>query len=168
MGLLLLGENLCNIHKYGFVFDLIGDQPWLTLSWRLSLSYRTQSIDLHSNHWAGFYMIETSVMNELIRILVSANCHLLNGLRHVYGLSLHEKCLNKKLFLVRIFLYLDWCSVYFLYSVQIQENADHSYMDFFHALYALDMSCILLIQLRNLEKLWTTLLLRFQWKIEKL
>ena len=167
MGLLLLRENLCNIHKYGFVFDLIGDQPWLTLSWRLSLSYRTQSIDLHSNHWAFLY--DRNIRHERVNSYPSI-CKLSPSkwVRHVYGLSLHEKCLNKKLFLVRIFLYLDWCSVYFLYSVQIQENADHSYMDFFHALYALDMSCILLIQLRNLEKLWTTLLLRFQRQIEKL
>ena len=54
MGLLLLWENLCNIYKYGFVFDLIGDQPGLTLSWRLSLSYRTHSIDLHSKSLSRF------------------------------------------------------------------------------------------------------------------
>ena len=37
----------------------------LTLSWRGFLSYRNHSIDLLWNQWTGFYMIGTSVMNDL-------------------------------------------------------------------------------------------------------
>ena len=37
-------------------------ETYLTLSWRRSLSYRNQSIDMQ---WTGFYMIGTSVMKEL-------------------------------------------------------------------------------------------------------
>ena len=45
--------------------------PWwnkewcLTLSWRKSLSYKNQSIDLLCNQWTGFYMIGTSIIKEL-------------------------------------------------------------------------------------------------------
>ena len=42
-----------------------------TLSWRRSISYRNQSIDLFcksANQWTGFYMIGTSVVNELTDI----------------------------------------------------------------------------------------------------
>ena len=38
----------------------------LTLSWRRSLSYWNQSIDLLYKQWTVFYMIETSVMKKLI------------------------------------------------------------------------------------------------------
>ena len=48
----------------------------LTLSWRRFVSYRSQSItlhsksiDLHSNQWTSFYMIETTVMKELMNCI---------------------------------------------------------------------------------------------------
>ena len=37
----------------------------LTLSWRRSLSYKNQSIDLE-NQWNGFYMIGTSIMISIL------------------------------------------------------------------------------------------------------
>ena len=55
------------IHKLKIHF--LGETESLTLSWRGSLSHRNRFIDLlwscSANQWTGFYMTETSVVNEL-------------------------------------------------------------------------------------------------------
>ena len=92
----------------------------LTLSWRRSLSYRNQSIDLHSksmDRYLNNRHLGHERVSDLANILSIHSFYEFNYYCYYWYnrrttlknmLSLREKCPNIEFFLVRIFLYSDW------------------------------------------------------------
>ena len=108
---------------------------WLTLSWRISLSYRNQSIDLLCKVICatGFYMIGTSVM-KVLKVIKQCFRDVANSVQQCFCRKSVASISNswwKRCFYDHIvtFIFLSWYSFLYVNNSQMFQNKSEKYIE---------------------------------------